>query len=63
MNWAKVCLPKDKGGLGIRPVKEFNDACLMKLGWSVATPTSLGLLGPEADISGSLPSGSRVTLR
>lgn len=31
-----VCLPKFEGGLGLRSVKEVNDAYLMKVGWTAA---------------------------
>ena len=41
VNWEKVCVPKAEGGLGLRRVKEFNNACLLKLGWSAATTDSL----------------------
>lgn len=37
----KVCLPKDEGGLGLRRVKEFNEASLMKLARSSITADSL----------------------
>ena len=41
VNWEVVCLPKSEGGLGLRKVKVFNEACMMKLGWSAITLTSL----------------------
>ena len=41
VNWEKVCLPKAEGGIGLCRVKEFNDACLLKLGWSAVTTDSL----------------------
>ena len=44
VNWDLVCLPKTEGGLGLRRVKEFNEACLFKLGWSAASSDSLGSL-------------------
>ena len=33
----KICLSKKEGGLGLRRMKEFNEACLLKLGWAVAS--------------------------
>lgn len=33
ISWHVVCLPKNEGGLGLRRLKELNDACLLKLGW------------------------------
>lgn len=33
MHWEDVCLPKDHGGLGIRPTKDVNLAMLSNLGW------------------------------
>lgn len=54
VNWELVCLPKTQGGLGLRRVKEFNEACLLQLGWSKhhQTPSGLacfvkGTLGPH----------------
>ena len=41
VNWEKVCVPKAEGGLGLRRGKEFNNACLLKLGWVAATSESL----------------------
>lgn len=37
VRWSLVCLPKEKRGLGIRSVKEVNDACVLKLGWAAST--------------------------
>ncbi|XXG68935.1 hypothetical protein AAC387_Pa06g1917 [Persea americana] len=42
VNWAQVTLPKDEGGLGIRRLKEVNDASLLKLGWQASTLNSIG---------------------
>ena len=39
--WETICLPKSEGDLGLRRLKEFNDACFMKLAWSIATGISL----------------------
>ena len=41
VKWETVCLLKQEGGLGLRRTKEFNEACLVKLGWSAATLDSL----------------------
>ena len=41
VKWDQACLPKVEGGLGLRRVKEFNEACLLKMGWSAATFDSL----------------------
>lgn len=41
IRWETVCLPKSDGGLGLRRVKEVNETCLMKLGWSAASADSL----------------------
>lgn len=41
ITWETVCLPKSEGGLGLFRVKEVNEACLMKLGWSAASADSL----------------------
>ena len=37
VKWEIVCLPKSEGGLGLRRVKEFNEACMLKLGWYTVT--------------------------
>ncbi|XXG88201.1 hypothetical protein AAC387_Pa12g0445 [Persea americana] len=37
VRWETVCLPKSKGGLGLRRLKELNEACPLKLGWSAVT--------------------------
>lgn len=41
VKWDQVCVPKAEGGLGLRRIKEFNEACLMKLAWSAATSPSI----------------------
>ena len=41
VRWALVCLPKAKGGLGVRKVAEMNKASFLKLGWQSATSSSL----------------------
>jgi hypothetical protein len=35
VNWEKVAKPKAYGGLGIRRLVHMNQACLMKLAWSI----------------------------
>ena len=37
VKWVQVCLSKVEGGLGLWRVKEFNEACLLKMGWLAAT--------------------------
>ena len=41
VNWDVVCLPKTEGGLGLHKVKVFDEACMLKLGWSAITSSSL----------------------
>ena len=36
VKWDKVCLPKNKGGLGIKDLSLFNEALLGKWGWQLA---------------------------
>lgn len=33
--WHSICQPKLSGGLGIRKMREFNEAFMQKLGWNV----------------------------
>ena len=33
--WKVVCRPKDQGGLGIKPLKEWNEVLLMKHVWNI----------------------------
>ena len=35
VSWKSVCLPKEEGGLGLRPVKDSNDASVMKHIWNL----------------------------
>lgn len=37
VNWNTLCLPKDRGGLGIRRLFEVNSVMLMKISWKVCT--------------------------
>ena len=36
VKWDTVCLPKNKGGLGIKDLSKFNEALLGKWGWELA---------------------------
>lgn len=35
VNWEIVCKPKEKGGLGVRDVREMNKALLLKWKWRI----------------------------
>lgn len=35
LKWSKVCLSKDRGGLGLRQACMTNSAVIVKLGWRV----------------------------
>lgn len=37
MKWSKVCLPKNRGGLGLTDIKRYNQAMLGKWGWKWQT--------------------------
>lgn len=42
VNWSKVCLPKNRGGLELKNLSRMNTALLMKIGWNIITkPQSL----------------------
>lgn len=41
IRWETVCLPKLEGGLGLRRVREFNEACLLNLARSAISTNSL----------------------
>lgn len=41
IRWDTICLPTSKGGLGIRHLKEQNEASFLKLGWAAAVSSSI----------------------
>lgn len=41
VSWKDVCLPKNEGGLGLRPLKEINTVHSLKLIWRLCSESSL----------------------
>jgi ribonuclease HI len=35
ISWSRITMPKQCGGLGLRKLEFMNEACLMKMGWSL----------------------------
>ena len=35
VGWKALCLPKEEGGIGLRRVKDWNDAAIMKHIWNL----------------------------
>lgn len=35
VNWAMVCKPKRRGGLGVRKISDLNNVLLTKVGWNL----------------------------
>ena len=63
MKREKICLSKKEGGLGLRRMKEFNEACLLKLGWAAASVDSMWAVGSMLGILRTPPSGTQAPLR
>lgn len=40
VSWQDICLPRNEGGLGIRPLKEVNNVHCLKLIWRIASSCS-----------------------
>ena len=40
VNWEDVCKPKEKGGLGVRRLRDLNKALLAKVGWRLGESTT-----------------------
>ena len=41
ISWEEVCKTKQEGGLGLRPLKEVNQVCCLKLIWRIVSASSL----------------------
>jgi hypothetical protein len=39
ISWNTLTQPKECGGLGLRNLQSMNEACLMKMGWSLMNTT------------------------
>lgn len=35
VSWESLCKPKEQGGIGLRRLREMNEALLGKIGWNV----------------------------